>query len=109
MLTDMQMGLLWCGILVLICFYVRQSPATGSPGVALGVGTAVAAAPAVAAGQPLSDDEVSLPIAHAVRGKHLCLAPHLHCLLPSLFPAELAVPAAHCATIRTAYSLVNVA
>ena len=61
MLTDTQMGLLWCGILVLIYFYVRQSPATGSPGV---VGTAVAAAPAVAAGQPLSDDEVSL--AHAV-------------------------------------------
>eukprot|EP01043_Picozoa_sp_COSAG02_P025323 COSAG02_NODE_1418_length_12720_cov_20.079629_11_plen_82_part_00 len=63
-LTDTQMGLLWCGILVLIYLYMRHSPvSSGAGGTMTGAGTATAAAapPAAgAAGQPLSEDEVSL-------------------------------------------------
>eukprot|EP01043_Picozoa_sp_COSAG02_P115930 COSAG02_NODE_52317_length_308_cov_1.220096_1_plen_42_part_01 len=42
MLTDTQMGLLWCGILVLIYLYTRQSPSSRSAGGTAGAGTATA-------------------------------------------------------------------
>ncbi len=85
MLTDTQMGLLWCGILVLIYLYMRQSPASRSAGAMAGAATASAAAApaAAAAGQPLSEDEVSLHVAstvHAIRGSHSCCS-LLRCLL----------------------------
>ena len=80
MLTDTQIGLLWCGILVLIYLYTRQSPSSRSAGGTAGAGTATAAAApaAAAAGHPLSEDEVSLQLArtvHALRGRHSCRRP----------------------------------
>ena len=68
-LTDTQLGLLWCGIIALLYFYMRQSQGSGGGGgggggagqtigSSGGGATAGSAAPAAATGQPMSADEV---------------------------------------------------
>jgi len=78
-LTDTQLGLLWCGIIALLYFYMRQSQGGGGGGgggagqtigSSGGGATAGSAAPAAATGQPMSADEVGK---HAIRPAALSL------------------------------------
>ena len=64
LLTDIQMGLLWCGILALLYSYFQQQKQPGGGGggggsTTAGGGGAAAAAPAPSTAKPMTADEVT--------------------------------------------------